>query len=54
MGRYVKRTVSENFDPKRPAMVPGLGHAVRDAETRAAAARLDREELLWDRVGDDR
>lgn len=38
--RYVKRTVSENFKDHRPAMVPEIPAAVREAELRARLEQL--------------
>lgn len=40
MARYIKRTISADFKDHRPAMVPELPAAIRDAEIRARAARL--------------
>lgn len=52
--RYVKRTVSAGFKDHRPAMVPDLPAAIEAAELRARLERItDRENLTWDRIGED-
>ena len=40
MARYIKRTVSADFRDHRPAMVPEIPAAVRDAEIRARVAQI--------------
>jgi hypothetical protein len=40
MARYIKHTVSAEFKDHRPAMVPGIPAAVRDAELRAQLEAL--------------
>ena len=49
--RYVKRTVSENFRDRRPAMVPNIPAAVTAAEIRARLTQIQEKKSCGTSIG---